>query len=117
MAKLLIVESEESALKHNVALFTKAGYEVSSALGRKSAEQTLRSVEFDIVVLGHTLSKDDRHHLPYMTKKAKEDCAVLVLHNSGHHHAVDLAIDSRDGDHKVLAAAAEVLATQPVLSR
>jgi hypothetical protein len=29
---------------------------------------------------------------------------------------VDLAIDSRDGDHKVLEAAAEVLATQPVLS-
>ena len=116
VAKLLIVEAEEKDLKHNVTLFTKAGYEVSSALGRKSAEQMVRSMEFDIVVLGHTLSKDDRHHLPYMAKKAKEDCAVLVLHNSGHHHAVDMAIDSRDGDHKVLEAAAEVLATQPVLS-
>ena len=79
MAKLLIVESEESALQHNIALFTKAGYEVSSALGRKSAEQTLRSVEFDIVVLGHTLSKDDRHHLPYMTKKAKEARVFFII--------------------------------------
>src|SRR4051812_23974468 len=108
MPKLLVVETEEQALKHNIALFTKAGYEVSSAIGRKSAEQTIRSVEFDIVVLGHTLSRDDRHHLPYMAKKAKEDCAVLVLHNSGHHHAVDLAIDSRDGDHKVIEAVSKL---------
>ena len=36
MAKLLIVEAEEKDLKHNIALFTKAGYEVSSALGRTS---------------------------------------------------------------------------------
>lgn len=117
MAKLLCVESNEQALKHNVRLFTKAGFEVSTAIGRKSAEQTLRSVAFDLVVLGHTLSRDDRHHLPYMAKKANEGCAVLVLHNSGHHHAVDLAIDSRDGDHKVLEAVSELLATQPVLSR
>jgi DNA-binding NtrC family response regulator len=117
MAKLLCVEADEKVLKQQVALFTKAGHEVSSALGRKSAEQTMRSIEYDIVVLGHTLSKDDRHHLPYMAKKANQDCAVLVLHNSGHHHAVDLAMDSRDGDHKVLAAVEELLATQPVLSR
>jgi hypothetical protein len=30
---------------------------------------------------------------------------------------VDLALDSRDGEQKVLAAVEELLATQPVLSR
>ena len=117
MAKLLIVEADEKELKQQASLFTRAGHEVASALGRKSAEQAMRSIAHDIVVLGHTLSRDDRHHLPYMAKKANEDCAVLVLHNSGHHHAVDLALDSRDGEQKVLAAVEELLATQPVLSR
>lgn len=117
MAKLLCVENDEKVLTHQVALFAKAGHEVSTAIGRKSAEQAVRTQEFAIVVLGHTLSRDDRHHLPYMAKKANEDCAVLVLHNSGHHHAVDLSMDSRDGDHKVLQAVTELLATQPVLSR
>jgi DNA-binding NtrC family response regulator len=114
--KLLCVESNEQVLSEQIGLFTSAGYQVQSALGRKAAEQAVRASRFDIVVLGHTLSRDDRHHLPYMAKKANQDCAVLVLHASGHHHAVDLSLDSRDGAHKVLEAVAELLATQPVLS-
>jgi len=115
-AKLLCVESNDYVLSEQIGLFTSAGYQVQSALGRKAAELAVRATRFDIVVLGHTLSRDDRHHLPYMTKKSNEDCAVLVLHASGHHHAVDLSLDSRDGEHKVLEAVAELLATQPVLS-
>jgi hypothetical protein len=64
------------------------------------------------VILGHTLTRNDRHHLPYMAKKADETTRVLVLHASGHHHAVDKSLDSRDGENAVLDAIAELLATQ-----
>jgi len=82
----------------------KAGYTVELAHGRAAAEQAFRSGVYDAAVLGHTLSKDARHHLAYMAKKSSEETQVLVLHASGRHPAVDLAIDSRQGDAAVLEA-------------
>ena len=70
--------------------------------------------DYDIVVLGHTLNKDDRHHLPYMAKKTNSDTQVLVLHASGKHPAVDIAVDSRYGEKTVLNAL-ESLAQQRIL--
>ena len=64
---------------------------------------------FDLVALGHTLTKDDRHHLPYVVKKESPATRVLVLHASGKHPQVDLAIDSRDGERSVLNAVAALL--------
>ncbi len=56
--------------------------------------ETLRRDAFDLVILGSTMSKDDRHHLPYMVKKAHEGTKVLVMHAGTHHHEVDVAVDS-----------------------
>ena len=99
---ILYGENDEQVLKTQSKLFENAGYKVEVAIGRKAIEQVLRQGHFDVVVLGHTLNKDDRHHLPYMAKKSGEDTQVLVLHASGKHPAVDRAIDSREGDEAVL---------------
>jgi hypothetical protein len=49
---------------------------------------------FDLVVLGPTLTKNDRHHLPYMVKK-HEGTRVLVMHTDGERHpAVDANLDT-----------------------
>jgi DNA-binding NtrC family response regulator len=101
---ILYGENEEQVLKVQSKLFEKAGYKVETSIGRKAVEQALRQGHFDVVVLGHTLNKDDRHHLPYMAKKTNSDTQVLVLHASGKHPAVDRAIDSREGDEAVLKA-------------
>jgi DNA-binding NtrC family response regulator len=101
--KILYAEHDASVLAEQSQLFERAGYAVERAQGRKAAEQALRNHHYDAVVLGHTLSKEDRHHLPYMAKKANEEVAVLVLHASGKHPAVDFAMDSREGDKAVLA--------------
>jgi DNA-binding NtrC family response regulator len=102
--KVLYCENDAKVLAAQSAMFENAGYAVERAQGRAAAEQALRKGTYDIVVLGHTLTKDDRHHLPYMAKKGKEETQVLVLHASGKHYAVDLAIDSRDGEKAVLEA-------------
>ena len=52
-----------------------------------------RIQNFDLVILGATLSKDDRHHLPYMVKKLNAGTKVLVMHAGTHHHEVDGAVD------------------------
>jgi hypothetical protein len=41
-----------------------------------------------------------------MAKKYAANVQVLVLHASGKHPAVDIAVDSRDGERAILAALA-----------
>ena len=101
---ILYCESDVNVLKEQSKLFERAGYAVQCAQGRAAADHALRTGSYDVVVLGHTLTRDDRHHLPYMAKKSTAHPQVLVLHASGKHPAVDVAIDSRDGEKAVLAA-------------
>ena len=107
--RILYAENDTNVVTAQSKTFTHAGYIVERAIGRPAAEQALRNGHYDAVVLGHTLSKDDRHHLPYMAKKANPHIAVLVLHASGKHPAVDYAIDSRQGDDAVLRALKSVI--------
>src|SRR6185312_584477 len=108
-ATVLYGEGDAHGMKAHLAAMEKAGYAVKTAVGRRALEETMRQQKFDVVVLGHTLTRDDRHHLPYMAKKANSLCRVLVIHASGRHHEVDAAIDSRDGDHVLLEALAGLL--------
>lgn len=102
--RILYGENDGNVLTEQAKVFEHAGYTVERANGRAAVEQALRKGSYDVVVLGHTLTKDDRHHLPYMAKKFSADTSVLVLHASGKHPAVDLAMDSREGEKEVLAA-------------
>jgi DNA-binding NtrC family response regulator len=113
-ARILYGENDPEVLASEAAMLSKAGHQVTQATGRKEIEAELARERFDLVILGHTLTRNDRHHLPYMAKKSDEATRVLVLHFSGHHHAVDKALDSRLGEKAVLDAVAELLALTPV---
>jgi len=91
----------------------KAGYEVEQAVGRKGVEEALERASFDLVVLGSTLNKNDRHHLPYMVKKKRAATVVLVLHaDGGRHPQVDASLDSGKSMEAVLEAMAAALKPQ-----
>jgi DNA-binding NtrC family response regulator len=107
--KILCCESDANILAAQSTIFERAGYTVERAHGRKAAEQALRTGCYDVVILGHTLTRDDRHHLPYIAKKSSHSVRVMVLHASGKHPAVDFALDSRDGDKAVLAALSSLM--------
>jgi DNA-binding NtrC family response regulator len=93
--KVLYCESDEEVLASQAPAIQAAGHHVETAQGRKATEQALRQATFDLVVLGSTLSKNDRHHLPYMIKKANENTRVLVMHTDGERHpAVDANLDT-----------------------
>ena len=108
-AKILYGENDPEVLAPETAMLNRAGHAVTQALGRKEIEAALARERFDLVILGHTLTRNDRHHLPYMTKKSGRDTQVLVLHASGKHPAVDIALDSRDGHEAVLKAMASLM--------
>jgi len=84
--RVLYGEGEEEILKEQAAAIEKAGHTVHQAIGRKAVEQALKNSVFDLVVLGPTLSRNDRHHLPYMVKKANAETSVLVMHADGSRH-------------------------------
>ncbi len=113
--KILYGENDAAHLNEHASALQEAGHQVQKAIGRKGVQDALRSGTFDLVILGPTLSKDDRHHLPYMVKKANGNTRVLVLHESAHrHHEVDAAIDDPRDVHPILDIIARLTA-QPVM--
>jgi DNA-binding NtrC family response regulator len=107
--KILYGEGDEPTLSAQAAEMTKAGHHVTTALNRQGVQEALRRDAFDLVILGATLSKDDRHHLPYMVKKAHEGTKVLVMHAGTHHHEVDAAVDANLSMHLILERIAALL--------
>ncbi len=93
--KILYGEGDEDVLATQAAAIEKAGHTVQKALGRKGVDEALKKSSFDLVVLGATLTRNDRHHLPYMAKKANAGTKILVLHADGTRHPyVDGCVDT-----------------------
>lgn len=93
--KILYGEGNAEAQLETAAAFEKAGHTVLKALGRKAVQAAIDQGGFDLVVLGPTLSRNDRHHLPFMVKKANGETSVLVMHADGSRHPyVDACLDT-----------------------
>jgi DNA-binding NtrC family response regulator len=112
--KILYGEGDEKVLASQAAEMKKAGHHVTTSIGRHGVEEALRRDAFDLVILGSTLSKDDRHHLPYMVKKAHEGTKVLVMHAASRHHEVDASIDANTSMQFVLEKIARLMTQQAV---
>jgi DNA-binding NtrC family response regulator len=113
--KILYGESNEHTLSAQSAEMTKVGHHVTTALDRKSVQEALKNDAFDLVILGATMSKEDRHHLPYMVKKSHQGTKVLVMHAGTHHHEVDAIVDPNISMNRILEKIAGLL--QPVTVR
>jgi DNA-binding NtrC family response regulator len=94
---------------------TKVGHHVTTAVGRRAVQDALKGDAFDLVILGPTVSKEDRHHLPYMVKKAHQSTKVLVMHAGTHHHEVDASVDPNISMNRILEKIAGML--QPTSAR
>ena len=74
--RILYSEGDGDLLAAQGAAMEKAGHIVQTAEGRKAVTEALKKTSFDLVVLGPTLTRNDRHHLPYMVKKRSEERRV-----------------------------------------
>lgn len=93
--RILYGEGDEEVLAKQAAIFEKAGHSVQQGLGRRGVDEALKKSTFDLVLLGATLTRNDRHHLPYMVKKANAETSVLVMHADGTRHPyVDACTDT-----------------------
>ncbi len=114
---ILYGEGEAEVITTQAAAMEKAGHQVTPAIGRKEVEAALQKGSFDLVILGPTLSRNDRHHLPYMVKKAHAGLRVLVLHaDGGRHPYVDAATDTGRSIESILETIASMMAQQSSVS-
>lgn len=111
--KILYGEGEADVLASQSVQIQKAGHQVTSAEGRKAIEQALKTDAFDLVILGPTLTRNDRHHLPYMVKKEHEGTRVLVMHSDGGRHPyVDRATDTGRSLESILETIATMMSQE-----
>lgn len=102
--KILYGEGDAEAQAGTAAAFEKAGHTVQKAVGRKEVEAAINKGGFDLVILGPTLTRNDRHHLPYAAKKAQAEISILVMHADGSRHPyVDACTDTGASIENVLA--------------
>lgn len=115
--KILYGEGDEEVLASQAALIQKAGHQVTTAVGRKSVENVMTQDAFDLVILGPTLTRNDRHHLPYMVKKSHPGTRVLVMHaDGGRHPYVDAATDTGRSIESMLETIAAMMAQEKALT-
>jgi len=115
--KILYGESDAEAQAATAEALEKAGHSVEKALGRNGVVEAFGKGAFDLVVLGPTLSRNDRHHLPYAVKKVRQDIKVLVMHADGSRHPyVDACSDTGASVENVLAniEAMKIAGTKPI---
>lgn len=111
--KILYGEGDTEVLNSQAHAMQKAGHQVTTVMGRKGVEEALKTGPFDLVVLGPTLSRNDRHHLPYMVKKAHGGMRVLVMHSDGGRHPyVDKATDTGRSIESILETIASMMAQE-----
>jgi DNA-binding NtrC family response regulator len=93
--RILYGEGDAESQSAPAAAFEKAGHSVQNAIGRKAVVEALDKSSFDLVILGPSLTRNDRHHLPYAVKKSQIAAAVLVMHADGSRHPyVDACTDT-----------------------
>lgn len=86
-------------------------------MGRKGVEEALKQTTFDLVILGSTLTRNDRHHLPYIVKKSHEGTHLPVMHaDRGRHPYVDAATDNVPSIKSMLETIASMMAQEKVAS-
>jgi DNA-binding NtrC family response regulator len=114
--KILYGEGDTDVLAAQAVAMEKAGHHVTQVEGRKGVEAALKQDAFDLVILGPTLSRNDRHHLPYMVKKTHEGTRVLVMHaDGGRHPYVDKATDTGRSIESILETIASMMAQEAVV--
>ena len=114
---ILYGEGDQEVVTEQAGSMQKAGHQVTTAVGRKEIEAQLKKGSFDLVILGPTLTRNDRHHLPYMVKKAHEGLRVLVLHaDGGRHPYVDAATDTGRSIEQILETISSMMASQATVT-
>ena len=106
-ATILVVGHEPMLRETFSTLFQQAGYVVEEAELDQSPRR-LKHGRFALLVMDHTLSKEERESLVILTRQLSPSAKTLALHASGKDCGADLAMDSREGADEILKRVEEL---------
>jgi DNA-binding NtrC family response regulator len=113
-SSILSVSYDESLLHTRHWILETAGFKVTSALGFTQATNYSQTGHFDLVIIGHSIPREDKEALLKVVRNHK-DIPVLSLRRVGDAPlpGVDHAIETWDGPEALLTAVRHLLSKKP----
>lgn len=100
--RVLVVGREPPLREIYAILFNRAGYQTLAA-DIEGALGLLTTVKAHVLVIDHTLSKEQRHRFVHLARRLSSTVRILALHSAAKDCGADLAMDSRLGPDAILA--------------
>jgi len=112
----IIVVGRDPSLRETYAiLFNRAGYEAETAEIDDSVE-LLKTVKAGVLLIDHTLSKEQRHWLVHLARKLSSNTRIVALHSAARDCGADLVMDSREGPDAIVAGIQALIARRRPVS-
>ena len=107
---ILSVSYDESLLSTRQMLLQQAGYAVTSALGFPEALELCKKGEFDLVLIGHSIPREDKQVLVRVTRMVSQAPVLSILRPTSVPLAeADYSVQSADGPEALVAAVDKAL--------
>src|SRR5262249_17122415 len=100
--RVLVVGREPPLREIYAILFNRAGYQAEAA-DIEGALGFLMTVKPHVLVIDHTLSKEQRHWFVHSARQLSSTVRILALHSAATHSGADLGMDSGLGPDAILA--------------
>jgi DNA-binding response OmpR family regulator len=100
--RVLVVGREPPLREIYAILFNRAGYHAEAA-DIEGALRLLTTVKAHVLVIDHTLSKEQRHWFVHSARQLSSTVRILALHSAAKDSGADLVMDSRLGPDAILA--------------
>lgn len=108
---VLVVGHEPSLRETYALLFDAAGYRAHPTELNHSPSR-LKAGAFALLVMDHTLSKEERTSLVELARQLAPNIKVAALHASAQDCGADLVMDSREGAEAILERVAALVDSQ-----
>ena len=103
MSNLLSVGLDRELMISRTYVLKSAGYDVIEALTIADAWHKLRKIEFDLVILCHTVPREERRRMAMEAKARKPRVPILALHAGPDYMSeADACIDNLSGPQALL---------------
>jgi hypothetical protein len=100
--RILVIGREQPLREIYAILFNRAGYQAVAA-DVEGALGLLTTAKAHVLVIDHTLSKEQRHRFVHSARQLSSTVRILALHSAAKDSGADLVMDSRLGPDAILA--------------
>jgi DNA-binding response OmpR family regulator len=116
MGRILNISYDASLLMTREELLKREGFEVVSVLGFEGALKAAKTCQYDVVILGHSIPREEKRKIATEIKVCDEHIRLLSLrrHDTAPLPEADFSLDASEGPAVLVATVTEILASSTV---